>query len=263
MDAFDADAFAALDEEPESAPPTDSIAQQQPGIPELSVLDTFLSVPVRRIGPVQLAEGSDPHLEVVDAALVRREDASLCPALVRGPRMETRGRKRGSTSQVRDLARLLAAPVPAEAAAPNAPMTRQQRASAAGKASARKRREKALEESSAPAAGSSDASASASCCAMVPYVAAVSRRFSVPLSQQEDLQRALAVVHHQAPKVSTPIESGVLKHGLQLMSKSVLADKLKCSIQTVTRRVRFLAFCIVLVRRAWALQDISEFDSFL
>ena len=117
---------------------------------------------------------------------------------------------------------------------------------------------------SAPPAGGSASSSLSPCLALVPLVQeAASQRPSVALFEQQRLQRTLATVDPQEKKAATKIEAGVLQSCLRLMSKSELASKLKCSRQTVTRRLRLLSFCILMVREAWALEDFKNFDNWL
>lgn len=47
------------------------------------------------------------------------------------------------------------------------------------------------------------------------------------------------------------------------MSEQILADKFRVSRQTITRRVRLLAFCIIMERKAWCLQNLVGFDHFV
>ena len=255
------DRFACLDDEPEEGPEGSTDRQNEAGQHgELSVLDSFAAAPgAQRDRPA--AVDWDMRLQVSVPDTVRRDMvAAAAPALP--ARCETRGRKRGSTAHETALRRLLAdspGPAPAVAVTP----TRQEQQSAAGRASAQRRREQA-------AAGAREAEpacvnfAAEECRALVPFAAeAAGQSRTTPLFEQERLQQTLSTVRPEAEKRDTKLEAGILGNYLQTISKGALAKRLKTSSKTLTRSLRLLAFCIVMVRRGWALQDFHAFDSFL
>ena len=257
----DPDPFAALDLEDEPEALTED-ATRDTEETDLALLACFSRPRSAVASDGRSAAVADPHVQVVDPEVVRAESCLSVVAVEAPPRVETRGRKKGSDKHQLDLRRLLSADAAPPAAAP---ATRRERASAAGKASAQKRREAggARRAHSSPASGSASASGEASL-ALVPVAqAAASHSGSVPLFEQERLQQALVVPIPQSEIMPTKVEKGVLAGCLRLMSKSLLADKLGCSSQTVTRRLRLLAFCIVMVRKAWSHTDLKSFDNWL
>ncbi len=164
------DPFAELDlDDPTDAPTAGDVPQ--PGTPQLSVLDSFARGD--RPAPAEArssASAADPHVQIVDPALVRQESSQASAAAGLAWPKTRRGRKPGSTKHQADLARLLGSGEAAPAALP-VPSTRQERASAAGKASARKRQEARAADQAQPARPhGSSASSVNPCLALVPVV---------------------------------------------------------------------------------------------
>ena len=227
----------------------------------VTVLDTFAPVGAM---PRRLAQSaSDPHLPVVDLAVIR-SDMAADAVLVAPARVETRGRKRGSTAHQASLKRLQSVPPPA-VAAPAVPVTRREQQSAAGKASAQRRREAKQAADAAGGAATTLALRGVDCGDLVPWVhEAVAQRRDKTLLEQERLQRALAIVDPDIENnENLPVEGGILVGYLKQLSKIQLAKKLGVSRDTLTRRVRLLSFCIVMVRLGWAHSDLQSFDNFL
>ncbi len=241
-------------------------SEEPPGIPAggnrsasgFTLLDTFASDEAPEARP---RSDVDPHQVVVDPASLRRAAEQTAPVSV--PRVETRGRKKGSTAHALALERLLTPAAPAAAPEPGAPLTNSERASRAGQASARKRAENRA-QSQAPQPSPVTGTIGAPCLALVP--AADAAGADKPSSVYSDLSIQKAIVALPANSGGAnqgKVEAGVLQGCLRLMSKAVLADKLKCSRQTITRRMRLLSFCSIMVRRCWNLQDIISLDRLL
>ena len=97
--------------------------------------------------------------------------------------------------------------------------------------------------------------------ALVPYHAAAA---STPLFDRADVQAAV-VQYRDLPTSASDfkLQTHILADCLNSVSKVQMAKKLGCSRRTATKQLRLIAFCLVMVRRRWALQDLRSFDSLL
>ena len=53
----------------------------------------------------------------------------------------------------------------------------------------------------------------------------------------------------EGEKTDIKVEAGVLQSSLAIVSKTELAKRLKCSRQTISRRLKLLAVCLFMVRQ--------------
>ena len=245
------DSFALSDHEE----PTDGAFAVDAPSDGLSILDSFA---VDAASEAQTS-GVDPHVCIVHPCLVRQEIAAPHEA---PPMVESRGRKRGQTRHALAVRRAEQAPESDPRQATPVPQTRREIVSAVGKASARARRDRALQKDPRQTTLTSTFAAQAQSCEAL-VVHSGSMIMPGTMSESELLQQAIAVCRPNPKYPSKGIEAGVLQCSLRGTSKKLLSEKLKCSEQVVTRRLRLIAACIVLVRKFWALNDLSGFDNFL
>ena len=189
----------------------------------------------------------DPHApEDVLAAVVPFEQPPSEEKSAR-QREEKRGRKRGSTAKELALKRLFSGALAQGQQTDN--LTRPEICYRAGKARQARTRE-APAAASAAATEVSSLSAAASKGAIVEF-GGLPKTIDKSLFQSAASFGAITDWNEPASTAKQPkhLEKGVLKTSLAQISKQLLAEKLDVSRRTITRRLRLLAFCILLVRR--------------
>ena len=119
------------------------------------------------------------------------------------------------------------------------------RAAGVGSAAARKQKREGAQSEAAPRGSASSHSASACSMALVPLASSKLSLFSDTRLHHE--------VYSLLPRplkkpVSTNLESDILNSTCSLINKSAMAEQIGTSVQTVTRRMRLLACCLMMMR---------------
>ncbi len=175
------------------------------------------------------------------------------------------GRKKGSTAESIELKRLLANPSGRPAPASSGPpRSRQDICRAAGQARQRKRKETSTDKLlPRPSPSSSSNCELAPSQALVPW-SSLHQGEQIALFNNVAAQQQMVNWQPQRPlrkkelKQGIKTEAGILQSGLTMMSKTQLAKKLSVSRSTITRRLRLLAVCTLLVRKLRTEKRFAE-----
>ena len=261
MDLNLLDSFATSDDD-ELLPAICSGSDSEPDVHDaggLSLMDSF--APDKPESPKRQRNNADVHETVVQPSLLR-ESMLVAPAPAPHPEpRRKRGRKPGVSQHQSDLARLLRTERKDPAEGPVPGRTRREICLAASEAAAKARAERQLSEKANLAQTTLSEFKDSLSTALVPVADDPQTLFNNEVLQSKVLSWNVSAKELQS--LSTRAESAILGNTLRLQSKAVLAQRLKVSVQTITRRLRLLAFLLVIVRRGRAHQFLEGMDALL
>ena len=216
---------------------------------------------------VEVAAGSIPEIpEMADCEMADCEMAD-CEMAEDAKPGKRRGRPKGSSEQQSALKRLLEPPPP-----PAERRSRKEICSAAAKAKAAKRHHRDQDGqqklSFQQVKGESErndaeGSAPVTTTTIVPFTKG--RKPTICGASLFNNIEAQQLVESWRPEneTSEKVENAVLTGSLQMVSKAQLAKSQRCSTQTITRRLRLLAFLFLLARRRRAVAYFEGLESTL